>query len=145
VPISDRFKLAGVMAAGASANGHEGVALIAVDGQPARAFRIGETVERDIVVLEVSARGAVLGPRGGGPAVSLEVALAPAPTASMAPAPAAAPDVKLQDGSAQSEENLRKFGSKHPPLPPQVLPAPQQPANGAVPAVDDGRWRPAGS
>jgi general secretion pathway protein C len=142
-PSSDRFTLAGVMAAGVSANGREGVALIAVDGQPARAFRVGETVERDIVVLEVSARGAVLGTRGGGPAMALEVSLAPAPTAGMTTAPAA--DTKLQDGSAQAEENLRKFGSKHPPIPPPVAPVPQQPVNGAAPAVDDGRWRPAGS
>lgn len=95
-PAADsRFRLLGVVAergrtgagAGAGAGSGaasgrpfavQGVALIAVDGKPARAFRLGASVEGDTVLQGVSARGATLGPRGGAPSVTLEIPPLPA-------------------------------------------------------------------
>lgn len=137
----DRFKLVGVMISGS-----ERSVLITVDGKPARMFRVGETVDGDIVVRNVSERGATLGPREGGAAMALELSQAPPLATVAAPVPTAqaVPKAPLADGSVQSQEILRKLGSKHPPLPPQTGPAPQKPVDGTVAPVDDGRWRPAG-
>lgn len=116
-----RFKLVGVLA-----NGSEGFALIAVDGHPARAFRVGATVEGNLVVQGVSAHGATLGPSGGGAPIELEVARAPAPATPAAPA---------------SAEGLERV-SKYPPLPPQTWSAPKKPGDGPAQSGDDGSWKP---
>lgn len=86
-----RFSLIGVVAprqAGAQAAG-EGVALIAIDGKPPRAFRVGSAVEGDQVLQSVSARGAELGPRGGPARVALN--LPPLPAAATGSLPSLAP------------------------------------------------------
>lgn len=79
-PASARFSLLGVVAPRATQAAAEGVALIAVDGKPARAFRIGVTVDGDLVLQRVHALGADLGPREAAlPTVSLRVAALPPP------------------------------------------------------------------
>lgn len=76
-----RYQLLGVAAPRAAADSREAVALIAVDGKPARAYRIGAAVDGDTVVLSVGARNVGLGPRGGAATVALELpALPPAAT-----------------------------------------------------------------
>lgn len=80
-----RFTLIGVVAprhvaAGRAARLGEGVALIAVDDRPPRAYRVGARVDGETVLQSVSARGAELGPRGGPVQVALQ--LAPPPPAS---------------------------------------------------------------
>lgn len=75
----DRFTLLGVLSPrGAAASG--GVALIAVDGQPARAYHVGTAVLEDTVLQSVAHNRVTLGPRGGGATVALELA-PPAPAA----------------------------------------------------------------
>jgi general secretion pathway protein C len=49
----------------ASQAGREGLALIAVDGKPARAYRVGALIEGTHVLKSVSARGALLGLKDG--------------------------------------------------------------------------------
>lgn len=83
VPVDTRFKLVGVVAARQPAQG--GIALIAVDGKPARAYRVGATVEGETVLLAVNARGADLGPRAGSPSVALQIPPLPAPTTGSLP------------------------------------------------------------
>lgn len=83
VPVDTRFKLVGVVAARQPAQG--GIALIAVDGKPARAYRVGATVEGETVLLAVNARGADLGPRAGAPSVALQIPAMPAPTTGSLP------------------------------------------------------------
>jgi general secretion pathway protein C len=69
---ASRFTLAGVAA---SASQH-GVALIAVDGKPAKPFRVGAAVDEGLVLQSVAPRRAVLAPSAGGPAVvTLELPL----------------------------------------------------------------------
>jgi general secretion pathway protein C len=90
---SSRFRLLGVMApkAGARAEASgQGVALIAVDGKPARAFAVGAQLDTDLVLQAVSLRTASIGPPEGAASVRLEIPPLPAPATGTLP-PAAIP------------------------------------------------------
>lgn len=70
--LASRFNLVGV-AAGRSSRG---AALIAIDGKPAKPFRVGMVVEEGLVLQSVAPRRAVLGPGVDGPAsLTLEIPL----------------------------------------------------------------------
>jgi len=58
-----RFQLIGVVSPRSGRAANEGLALIAVDGKPPKAFRVGAVVEGNTVLQSVRARGATLGPR----------------------------------------------------------------------------------
>ena len=122
-PAADaRFQLVGVAAPrSARAGSREGVALIAIDGKPARAYRVGAIVEApDLVLKRVGARAAELGRSGGGPSIALELpALAPAATGQLAAAEPAAVSV----GDARARPQLRPPAAALPaPSPPAVAP-----------------------
>jgi general secretion pathway protein C len=68
-----RFHLLGVVAPRGAAGAREGLALIAVDDRPPRAYRVGMVVEGDTVLQSVRARGVALGPRDGPAQVSLDI------------------------------------------------------------------------
>ena len=68
-----RFQLWGIVAPVGAAAHSQGVALISVDGQPARPWRTGAVVSGDTVLLSVSKRAVQLGPKGG--PVSTELTL----------------------------------------------------------------------
>lgn len=74
-----RFQLLGVLSPRSPQAAREGVALIAVDGKPPRAYRIGAVVDGQNVLKSVNPRGATLGPRDGAALVALN--LAPPPPA----------------------------------------------------------------
>ncbi len=81
VAVADpRFQLLGVLSAPRTRAEQEGVALIAVDDRPPRAYRVGMVVDGDTVLQAVHARGASLGPRDGLVRVALELP-PPAPAA----------------------------------------------------------------
>lgn len=95
--LASRFKLLGVMAPKDSERGRgQGVALIAVDDKPARAYRVGARVDQTLVLQSVAQRSAVIGPAQGAPAVKLDLPLPTPPatgnlppaTALLAPEPA---------------------------------------------------------
>jgi len=102
---SSRFKLLGVMAAKPSQQGMTpGVALISIDGKPARAFAAGSRIEDQLVLQNVSLRSASIGAAQGGSTFVLEIPALPAPATGalpklameqpaspQAPAPAMAP------------------------------------------------------
>lgn len=73
-----RFTLVGVVSPRDPRAAREGVALIAIDGNPAKAYRVGMVVDGGTVLQRVSARGAQLGPRGGPSTVALELPPLPA-------------------------------------------------------------------
>ncbi|MDO9094307.1 MAG: type II secretion system protein N [Rubrivivax sp.] len=80
-PAADaRFQLIGVVSPRPPGAAKEGLALIAVDGKPPKAFRVGAVVDGTTVLQSVAARGATLGPRDGAAAVALNLA-PPAPAA----------------------------------------------------------------
>lgn len=120
-PAANRFKLIGVMAAKTGPEGSApGVALIAVDGKPARAFLAGARVDENWVLQTVSLRTASIGPMQGTPALVLEIpALPPPATGSLPP---------VDTASMQSNPPPMQ------PAAPQMQPAPPMPAvQGSVP------------
>ena len=98
---ASRFHLLGIMApkrVHADEPSDGGLALIAVDGKPARAYAVGSHLDADLVLQAVSMRTASIGPARGAHVVVLEVPplAAPAtgtlpPFGSAAPAAPAAP------------------------------------------------------
>lgn len=64
-PMSSRFNLVGVVAD----RSQHGAALIAVDGRPAKPFRVGSRVDEGLVLQSVQPRRAVLAASLEGPAV----------------------------------------------------------------------------
>jgi general secretion pathway protein C len=78
-PEASRFKLLGVVAAPPAVSRAQGVALIAVDGKMARAFRVGAAVDGDLVLQSVQPRAVSIGPRGSEARVSLELPPLPPP------------------------------------------------------------------
>lgn len=120
-PAANRFKLIGVMAAKNSPEGSApGVALIAVDGKPARAFLAGARVDENWILQTVSLRTASIGPLQGTPALVLEIpALPPPATGSLPP---------VDTASMQSSPPMQPAPQMQPAPP---MPAVQQP--GAVP------------
>ncbi len=61
--MASRFQLQGVMAGGP----HAGAALIAVDGKPAKPYRVGALVADRLVLQMVEERRITLGPAMDGP------------------------------------------------------------------------------
>lgn len=122
---SARFQLIGVVAArGAAA---PGVALIAVDGKPPKAFRVGAVVDGDTVLQSVVQRGAALGPRGGAATVALNI-----------PPPAPAATGQLPAATPGGAPNIGPQGSV--PGRPGFLPPPRVAAPGALqPQMGDDR------
>ncbi|MCU0772951.1 MAG: hypothetical protein MUC74_00210 [Ideonella sp.] len=119
--VSGRFRLIGVMAprAEAAASG-QGIALIAIDGKPARPFRVGSPVDGDLVLQTVSQRAALIGPAQAAATVRLELPPLPPPSTGTLPAPPAF-------GAA--------VPAATPPPPPVPGPAPAQ-AAAVPPAVE---------
>ncbi len=71
--VDTRFTLVGVVSPRGSQNQREAMAVISVDGKPARTYRVGAVVEGTRVLQSVSLRGAELGTRGGPVLVSLSL------------------------------------------------------------------------
>ncbi|GAC1359141.1 MAG: hypothetical protein NVSMB34_14070 [Variovorax sp.] len=65
VSLASRFNLVGIVAE----RSHRGAALIAVDGKPARPYRVGASIDQGVVLQSVEVRRAVLAASAGGPAL----------------------------------------------------------------------------
>ena len=92
-PLGSRFAVSGVIAQDRRRYGPSGLAVIAIDGKPARIFRVGDRVEEGSVLQSVGTRSVVLASDMKAPA-ALTLALPgplPAKPRGNAPAPAAAP------------------------------------------------------
>lgn len=103
-----RFQLLGVVAPQGAAQSSQGVALIAVNQQPARPVRTGSVVDGDTVLLAVERRAVRLGPRGGPATVELTLPdpdSAARPAAPMAPhaMPGGAPMRPMAAGAAAAQ------------------------------------------
>lgn len=121
VPAIDaRFKLVGVVSPRSPQAAREGLALIAVDGKPPRAYRVGAVVEDPHVLQAVNPRGATLGPADGPALVALKlpppaaaatgvlppagrIGTLPRPVPSASPLQAAAPTSPMSAGSEAQE------------------------------------------
>jgi general secretion pathway protein C len=75
-----RFRLVGMAAAPSSpTSDRQGVALLSIDGKPARAFEVGDWVDGDWVLQSVSARQVRLGPVGQAAVTVLDLPALPPP------------------------------------------------------------------
>lgn len=86
--VASRFALIGVMAPKATAPAgprRRGVALIAVDGKPPKAFIVGAVLDGDLVLQSVSLRSASIGPARGDEALKLELPALPPPATGTPP------------------------------------------------------------
>jgi general secretion pathway protein C len=93
-PLPDpRFRLIGVVAPRSAAARGEGVALIATEGKPPKAYRVGAAVDGELVLLAVHSRGASLGPRGQPAEVALDLPALPPPSTGTLPGAAFASPV----------------------------------------------------
>ena len=120
--LAERIKLLGVVAPR-----HEGdkggLALLSIDGKPARAVRAGASVDGDMVLLSVNQRGAEIGPAAGPAAVRLDLPLLPAAATGSLPHPAgfsAEPPPPQQMPGARPDINSGMAGT------PEGMPMPSQ-------------------
>ena len=113
---NSRFRLLGIMAPPRRSSDRGGVALIAVDGKPPRAYAVGTPLDESLVLQSVSLREASIGPANGPAAVTLR----------MAPLPSAATGVLPPAGGAPVPA-VRYVPSYLPQPAPPVLPAPPPP------------------
>ena len=144
-----RFRLIGVMAPKSSiaqGTGAYGLALIAVDGKPARAFAVGARLDSDLVLQSVGLRTASLGSPQGARSVLLELPALPAPATGVLPAPGApapaapAPVMRPNSVPVPSVPPIMAPGV---PQPMQPAPVPgsanQLPSNPNLPSPDNFR------
>jgi general secretion pathway protein C len=110
-----RFRLIGVVAPRAAAASAEGLALIATEGRPPKAYRVGAAVDGDLVLLGVHSRGASLGPRGQPAQLALELPALPPPATGTLPGSALAVPMP-RPPAAVPPRPLQQ------PQPPQALP-----------------------
>lgn len=139
--LAARFKLLGIMAPKAPAlAGAPGVALIAVDGKPARAFRVGARIDDTLVLQSVSLRSASIGPSQGAAAVQLDLP-PPLPAATGTLPPPGSPGMPSPQLSLPQAPPLpaspgpalpgRPAGMMQRPVAPMVPPPPVQEDDGA--------------
>lgn len=145
-----RFRLMGVMApraAAAQAEPGSGIALIAVDGKPAKPYAVGARLDSDLVLQSVGLRTASLGPAQGARSVLLELPALPPPNSGvLPPAGGAAPGTPV--GSLRtmppgvSPPSLPAVTgaptNQAPLLPPTAQPPPALPTE-AAPSSENGR------
>ena len=130
--VSSRFKLIGIMAPkgtqAATASTGSGVALIAVDGKPPKAFVVGSQLDGDLVLQSVSLRTASIGPAQGAASVKLELpALPAAATGTLAPLASGSPSagMPVPPPIAAPQPVPPRPGLAPMPMPPtQAMPAP---------------------
>jgi len=127
-PESERFQLVGVIAPPGADGAHSGYAVVAIDGQPARSWQVGATLDGNTALLSVSKRGADFGPRGGPAAFSLQLPEPSAAETGTLPPPTSQP-VVAQAPQFAPQPNMAG-GPGGPMQQPQGAQVPQ---NGAVP------------
>jgi general secretion pathway protein C len=126
-----RFQLVGIVAPRGARD--PAVALIGVDGNPPRAYRVGRQVDDELVLQGVEARAASLGKPGGPATVRLELPPPPMPATGTLPPAAGSPvpgqqaaRMPLPPGARQ--QPMRPMGMPQGAPPPQAQrPQPQQP------------------
>jgi general secretion pathway protein C len=123
-----RFRLVGVMAPRSSTRegtGAYGLALIAVDGKPPRAFAVGAKLDTDLVLQSVGLRTASLGSAQGARSVLLELPALPAPATGVLPPPGSAmPAAPAMAPPAMRPGALPAPIASPPAMAPAMAPAP---------------------
>jgi len=124
--LASRFKLLGVVA---PKGGEGGVALIAVDGKPPRAVRVGNSVDGEWLLQTVAARSASIGAQGAPAAVELTL---PPPTPA---ATGSLPPVTPPQAVVPPPPPAPVAPTVAPPVPQGAQPPGIQPPTAVMPAV----------
>jgi general secretion pathway protein C len=126
--LSSRFVLTGVMAPKKSSAGAArpqgqgpGLALIAVDGQPAKPYALGAKLDVNLTLLAVTLRSASIGPEGGSPVLTLELPALPPPATGVLPTLSVGRTAPLFAPPAPPVSPPQGDGSVAPNDPPLVL------------------------
>lgn len=142
--LASRFKLLGIMAPkGAKPDSGVGVALLAVDGKPPRAFAVGARIDESLVLQSVSLRSASIGPDKGEAALRLELPppLPPATGTLPAPGTTSIPALSLPSIPAAAPYNgapaLPGRPGAMPQRPQQPVPMPGLVPQGGVPPMQE--------
>jgi general secretion pathway protein C len=106
--LAGRLQLLGVVAP-RQEGGHTGVALLVLDGKPARAYRLGQMVDGELVVQSISQRQVQIGAQGGPAAVSLDLPLMPAAATGSLPPPTGA--ISNQGAAAPQANGSASYGA----------------------------------
>ena len=106
-PESERFQLVGVIAPRGDESPRAGLAIVAIDGQPAKPWHVGATLDGNTTLLSVAKRTADFGPTGGPSAFTLQL-----------PEPAAAetgtmPVAVSQPDNAQQQPSTSRENAQH--------------------------------
>ncbi len=134
-----RYRLVGVMApkGAQQGEGRYGLALIAVDGKPAKAYPVGARIDGDMVIQAVSLRTASVGPAGGGNSTLLELPALPPPATGTLPPPGASftppPGGSFTPPPIPGAQLPTPFVPK--PLPPAIQAVPPPAAPGMPPSM----------
>jgi general secretion pathway protein C len=130
-----RFKLVGVMAPrehALQAEAGQGVALIAVDGKPAKPYTVGARLDSDLVLQSVGLRTASIGPAQGARSMLLELPALAAPNTGVLPTMGGAPvppaAMRPTPAPVSSAVPATSLGVPQPPMMQPAQPAPAQPA-----------------
>ena len=128
--LSSRFRLVGVAAPLASAPQGFGIALLSIDGKPARPFRVGAHVDGDLLLRSVAQRSAAFGPASGATSFTLELPARPPPATGTLPGV-----TSMQQAPAAPSETDEPAPRDVPEVaPPQASPQPL-PNRGIPPAI----------
>ena len=134
---SSRFQLLGVVAPRGAVQ--PAVALIAVDSNPPRPYRVGSTVDGELVLQGVEPRAALIGPRGQPASVRLELPPPPvAATGTLPPVGAAAPVAPAPTVAPALPAPPPAAPPAAPPVPITAVPD-QAPGEAPVPPGDEAR------
>jgi general secretion pathway protein C len=131
VPANARFRLIGVVAPRSGAVADGGLALIAVDDKPPRAYRVGAVVEGDTIVKSVGMRSVSLGGADGSAPTALELPPLPPPATGTLPAAGQAAPAPSPIRAAPLPGRPAPQVPPPAPVPPPVMPA--QGGDGNVP------------
>jgi len=86
--VDDRLKLIGLVASSSSSEQGSSLALIALDGKPAKSYRVGAVIDNDRRILAVRKAAVDIGPQGGPVAVTLTLPGLPPPATGAPPSAA---------------------------------------------------------
>ena len=124
-----RFQLVGVLAPRSERAAREGLAVIAVDGQMPKAYRVGAVVEGDMVLQSVRSRGVELAQPDGKRKVAIELPPPPPAATGTLPAAGAAPAAVPPPGARRVPTTLPvpvpAPGQARQVPPPVIVPAPR--------------------
>jgi general secretion pathway protein C len=129
-PAPSRFQLVGVVAPRPGSPPRVAVALIAVDDQPARAYRVGAPIDDRLVVQAVQGRTVSLGPRGAPAEVQLELPPLPEAATGTLPMGSTAPKVAPRPSPGAPQAGRGQARQPAAPEGPPQEPAQQEPLAG---------------